>query len=251
LKSGLSVINIFLRRLQRGLLTASILATLGLPSVESAEEATAPTEAELRQRVRDLVHGMENVPLPLIIDALTGREVLPWAGEDSARLASVATDVLARINAEEIEAGRVNEAGNIVERYVLAALTENGFKAGRPAGPSGRARAAGYPDLEAIHEGRNYYVEVKSFSPSTISSTQRTFYLSPSTDFKVTRDAFHLLIAVELFEVRPDHYRAQSVRWLDLSRLHCDLKHEFNASNRDLYDPAQDLEIMIMATPPE
>lgn len=227
---------------------AMIFMSLLFPAVGWGQEVR---EVELRQRVRDLVHGMEDVPLPLIIDALTGHEVLSWAGEDTGLLQATAAAVLAGINAQGIEAGRVNEAGNIVETHVLAALRENGFVAGRPAGPSGRVRAAGYPDLEAAYDARHYYVEVKSFSAPAIDSTQRTFYLSPSTDFKVTRNAFHLLIAVELREEFPDHYRAQSVRWLDLSRLRCDLKHEFNASNRDLYDPARKLEIMLLAAPDE
>jgi len=228
-----------------------LAATLVVLSCGRAQEIAAPSDAELRQRVRDLVHGMADVPLPLIIDALTGREVLSWSGEDAAPLKSTAAAVLARINSAGIEARRVNEAGNVVERHVLAGLEENGFAAGRPAGASGRVSAAGYPDLEATHDGRHYYVEVKSFSSSTIDSTQRTFYLSPSTDFKVTRDAVHLLIAVELVAEQAGCYRAQSVRWLDLSRLRCDLKHEFNASNRDLYDPAQQLEIMLIAAPEE
>lgn len=244
-----SVIEFSPRRVVRVVLATTILASLVFPVIRGAEATAVVADAALRQRVPDLVHGMEDVPLPLIIDALTGHEVLPWSGEDSALLTATAADVLKRISAEGIEASRVNEAGNIVERCVLAALRENGFEAGRPAGPSGRVRAAGYPDLEAIRGDHHYYVEVKSFGGATINSTQRTFYLSPSTDFKVTRDAFHLLIAVELVEASADHYRAQSVRWLDLSRLRCDLKHEFNASNRDLYDPAQGLEILFTAAP--
>lgn len=208
-------------------------------------------EAALRQRVRDLREGLRDVPLPVIVEALSGHHVLSWAGESRERLTAVANDVLAAVNAADLTAARVNEAGNAVEAHVQAALAARGFRAGRPAGPSGRAHAAGYPDLEAIASegGDAFYIEVKTYHASTEDSTQRTFYLSPSADFKVTRDAFHLLIAVQLENVGDDVYRAASVRWLDLSRLRCDLKHEFNASNRDMYHPDSGLIVIERKAP--
>lgn len=230
---------------KRALLLVGILAAAGRPAIEVA----AADDAVLERRVRDLVHGMKDVPLPLVIKALSDCEVLPWSGEDASGLEAVALTVLRQINEHGIDAPRVNEAGNVVERHVIAALSTHGFAAHRPAGPSGRARAAGYPDLEVTQGERLYYVEVKSFGAATIDSTQRTFYLSPSIDFKVTKDAFHLLIAVELEQTSTNRYHARSARWLDLARLRCDLKHEFNASNRDLYDPSQNLEIVLVEPP--
>jgi len=205
---------------------------------ESPEAAAPETAEALRARIRDLVRGMRDVPLPLIVEALSGCRVLPWDGECGDALAEVAADVRASINRGGVSAGRVNEAGNLVERYVERALRRHGFAAGVPVAASGRARAAGYPDLEAGRDGCAFYIEVKTYSAKTRASTQRSFYLSPSADFKVTRDAHHLLIAVELEVAARGLYRAASVRWYDLSGLRCDLKHEFNASNRDLYGGA-------------
>jgi hypothetical protein len=217
------------------------LTLVGAGTLAAAERDAVASgdEVSLRQRVRDLREGLRDVPLPVIVEALSGHHVLPWTGESRERLTAVANDVLAAVNATDLTAARVNEAGNAVETHVQAALAARGFQAGRPAGPSGRTHAAGYPDLEAvaIDGGAAFYIEVKTYNASTEDSTQRTFYLSPSADFKVTRDAFHLLIAVQLEKVSDDVYRAASVRWLDLSRLRCDLKHEFNASNRDMYRP--------------
>jgi hypothetical protein len=194
-------------------------------------------EADLRARVRELRDGLRDVPLPLIIEEFSGHAVRPWQGECRDQLAAVGDDVLAAINREGLASARVNEAGNAVEVVVLAALGARGLRAGRPAGPSGHARVVGYPDLEAIAaDGATaFYIEVKTYSATTKDSAQRTFYLSPGTDFKVMRDAIHLLIAVQLEPVSDGRYRATSLRWLDLSGLRCDLKHEFNANNRDLY----------------
>jgi hypothetical protein len=171
----------------------------------------------------------------LIIEALASHRVLPWNGEEADALTAAADTVRASINQNGLDATRVNEAGNAVEDFVLDALRRAGFHAGRPVALSGRARVVGYPDLEATRDGVPFYVEVKTYGPATIDSTQRTFYLSPSGDFKVTHDAHHLLIAVELESNGAGHYHALAVRWLDLSRLRCDLKYEFNANNRDMY----------------
>ncbi len=209
----------------------------GLVVLAASPAVAEIVEPSMRERIQDMIHGVRDVPLPVIVEALSGHAVLPWEGEQKEALARVAGDVVASINKGGVLASRVNEAGNAVENFVQEALRANGFAAGRPVAPSGRARAAGYPDIAATRGGDAFYMEVKVFSSRTEDSTQRTFYLSPSADFKVTRDAHHLLIAIELAPAVKGLYRARSVRWLDLSRLVCDLKYEFNASNRDMYDP--------------
>ncbi len=203
----------------------------------------AADDGALRERIRGMIEPVRDVPLPLLIEALSGHEVLPWREQRGAELEAVARAVRDSINRGGITSARMNEAGNLVERHVLAALTANGFAAGRAIAPSGRARTAGYPDLEARAGEDAFYIEVKVYGPDTTDSTQRSFYLSPSADFKVVRDAHHLLIAVELFTVAKGLHRARTVRWLDLSGLRCDLKYEFNASNRDLYSPEAGLVI--------
>ncbi|MBE2213539.1 MAG: hypothetical protein IAE82_06680 [Opitutaceae bacterium] len=216
----------------------SILVMLACvtPAVHGGDPVADPAvQAQLRERIRDMAGGMKDVPLPAIIEALTGRRILHWQGESRDTLLSVADQIERRIAESEIEASRVNEAGNRVETVVIEAMRAAGIDTHRPRAESGRMRSAGYPDLEAEIDGAAFYIEVKTFSAATIDSSQRSFYLSPSTDFKVTRDAFHLLVAIELVPTSRGSYRARSVRWLDLSGLRCDLKYEFNASNRDLY----------------
>jgi len=186
----------------------------------------------------------ERVPLETVVEALCGCRVLDWQGEQVEGLIRIADSVLRRVRATPLSAARPNEVGNHLEEVVSAAIRELGWPVDRPSGPSGRRRSAGYPDLEFMAQGRAFYLEIKAFSPGTERSTQRTFYLSPSDDFKVTRDAFHLLLACEIVPVGEDTYRLQSVKWLDLRKLECRLKHEFNASNRDLYSDGNGLVIL-------
>lgn len=215
------------------LLVPARVATADAPRAESA--VSDPAALRTRERIRDMVAGMKDVPLPVIIEALTEHRVVPWQGESRDVLKTLAERIERLIEKREIEAARMNEAGNRVENVVLEAMHNMQIQAGRPRAESGRARSAGYPDLEATIGGTAFYIEVKTFSAATVDSTQRSFYLSPSTDFKVTHDAIHLLVAIELTPTARGTYRAQTVRWLDLSGLRCDLKYEFNASNRDLY----------------
>jgi hypothetical protein len=72
------------------------------------------------------------------------------------------------------------------------------------------------------------------------TTTQRTFYYSPSTATKVTRDALHLLLAFEI-EQRTENGRPLWVpagfKLVSLHNLQVKLKIEYNQGNRSLYDP--------------
>ena len=186
----------------------------------------------------------QRVPLDALVEALSGYQVLDWQGEERAGLTEVGDALIRTIGESPLSASRPNEIGNQLEDVVSSAIEDMGWLVGRPAGPSGRRRSVGYPDLEFKAGDRAFYLEVKAFSSGTERSTQRTFYLSPSDDFKVTRDAFHLLLACEIVSVGQDTYGLRSVKWLDLHALECRLKHEFNASNRDLYSDENELVIL-------
>jgi len=83
-------------------------------------------------------------------------------------------------------------------------------------------------------------VECKTFNIESLDTTFRSFYLSPSEDFKVTKDARHLAISFEIYvEGRSGNkniYKCKSWKILTLDRLLVDVKYEFNADNRRLYD---------------
>ncbi|MFP4283118.1 MAG: hypothetical protein ACLFU2_10885 [Opitutales bacterium] len=191
-------------------------------------------------------------PLHEVIPALFGAEavVQPYRGEQRPALAAAAHHALETIRAKGVTAGRPNEVGHAVEELLLEALRAAGFTVDRPLARSGRRRAAGYPDLEMTREGDRFYVEVKTYHPRTENSTQRTFYLSPSGDPKVTQPAIHLLFAFAMLPDvdEPGRYRAESMRVLDLHDLEVQLKFEYNAGNDDLYGAEAGLEVLYLET---
>lgn len=179
-----------------------------------------------------------------VIPALFGPEVLRYDGAQAPALKQALEESLRLINARGLSARRVNEIGNAVEPLILEALLSAGFSASRPTALSGQQRSAGYPDLEAKRGEDAFYFEIKTYHPRTEDSSQRTFYMSPARDPKVTHAAFHLLIGYAIEPAEDGTYYAKSVRLVDLSDLPVKLKIEYNASNRELYsEPFQLLQI--------
>lgn len=197
------------------------LAEVPADTGELASLATGPEVAEY--------------PFSAIIESIAGYQVLRWEGQAREALVSAGESLIAQTKASPIVSGRINEAGFAVEDLLEEALAARGLIVDTPRTQSGRRQSAGYPDLAARKDGRTFYLEVKCFSASTRHSTQRSFYLSPSDDPKVTEDAHHLLFGFELESLPEDRYRVVAVELVDLSDLTCSVKIEFNASNRDLY----------------
>ncbi|MCK4385356.1 MAG: hypothetical protein KAW52_03745, partial [candidate division Zixibacteria bacterium] len=86
--------------------------------------------------------------------------------------------------------------------------------------------------------GRIVYLDCKTYNTLTKDQSFRTFYFSPSKDPKITKDAFHLLLSFELEKAERQQKQAFiPVSWqiYTLDKLLVQVKHEFNASNKDLY----------------
>lgn len=99
-----------------------------------------------------------------------------------------------------------------------------------------KANSAGYPDREFTDNKRVVYLEVKSFAKTDKpKSTLRSFYLSPSDDFKVNKDALHLLIAFEVIKEK-DSYFVSGWKIVTVDKLLVDVKYEFNSDNKRLYE---------------
>jgi hypothetical protein len=89
-------------------------------------------------------------------------------------------------------------------------------------------------------DGRPTYLECKIYGEGSAMTTMRSFYLSPSDDFKVAQDARHLLLAFAIQRVPVPNsimseYRPTGFKLVDLHGLLCDVKYEFNSDNRRLY----------------
>jgi hypothetical protein len=195
----------------------------------------------MTERLEAMLRPLDPVSFSTATEALTGRKVLAFDPDNPdevgflANLKAAAGGAASRARSEGIVAGRPNEAGNAIEPVVIDALKKHGFAAGTPRCRSGRMRSAGYPDIRVYDGHRTAYIDCKTYSKRTKDQTLRTFYLSPSSDPKITDDAFHFLMSFELEQT--DSGVFLPVRWgiYELARLNLHLKFEFNASNRNLY----------------
>jgi len=205
----------------------------------------AETNALTERVLAELTQPAKKIPFKTVLHATTGHRLLDLDTNNSAHVELRAKILQAAALAGErarksgLTAIRANEAGNQIERFVRDALKESGLDARIPRNTADRAQATGYPDIE-ITGPVPCYLELKTYNAATVNTTQRSFYYSPSTTPKVTRDALHLLLAYELEKTErdgktvflPGHWKL-----ITLQDLEVDLKFEFNQSNRGLYGP--------------
>lgn len=203
-------------------------------------------EPNITYAIQQMRTAIKKIPFPKVIEALSGRRVIPFDHQNPADkkllddLCAAAGSACAAINKNGIRRKRANEVGNDIERFVSAALKEQGYDAGSPSTAAGRIQAVGYPDLcFKDGEGRVNYVECKTYNLESISTTMRSFYLSPSENFKITADAHHFGLSFEI-EAGPESvgervYRCAGWKVLTLDKLEVDVKYEFNSDNKRLY----------------
>ncbi|MDI6749003.1 MAG: hypothetical protein QMD73_02345 [Rhodocyclaceae bacterium] len=206
-----------------------------------AEQARRHYITRLEGVIRQMLQPLKGVPFNLVIEAMTGHRVLEFdIGKSEHRqlldaLVSGAVAAGEAINRVGIASRRVNEVGNKIEPFVRDALNAlPGARADIPATTSGRRKSAGYPDIEFTFGGTTCYLECKTFNPETAETTQRSFYFSPSAEFKVTRDALHFLLSYEMHRLG-ERYKTTRFKLLALESLSLDVKHEFNSDNQRLY----------------
>ncbi|MEO0116269.1 MAG: hypothetical protein ABIK97_01855 [candidate division WOR-3 bacterium] len=200
---------------------------------------------ELEQTIGRFLEPIKGIPFPIVIKALTGCKVLNFNPELDQnkkllrQLSKAAQLAGERAYREGIFTARPNEAGNHIEPFVLTSLRQVGLNADKPTSKSGKKKAAGYPDIQIVGEGGIVvYMDCKTYNTRTKDQTFRTFYFSPSPDPKITKDAFHLLMSFELDTAERKGKKAFiPISWqiYTLDQLLIQVKHEFNASNRDLY----------------
>jgi len=189
---------------------------------------------------------LKNIPLNLVIESLSGNKIIPFNQEDKrdmkvlSTLIEVAKLAGKNVNKEGIKRPRPNEVGNDIEPFVMEALRHFGYRADKPETKGGKIKAAGYPDIEIIDEfNRINYIECKTYNIENISTTQRSFYLSPSEDFKITKDGHHFVLSFEIYEERTigsmHLYKCKKWKIISVDKLLVDVKYEFNSDNRRLY----------------
>lgn len=202
---------------------------------------------ELQGVISKMLKPLKGLELGIIIEGLSDKKVIPFDYKSTkdkkvlTKLILVAKNSLKAINQKGIIRPRPNEVGNDIEKFVKDAFLDIKYEATTPTTNSGSSKSSGYPDITFIDEfNRINYLECKTYNIDNISTTQRSFYLSPSSDFKVTEDAHHFGISFEIYVdsvVKEGNiYKAKHWKILDLSKLELDVKYEFNSDNKRLYN---------------
>jgi hypothetical protein len=199
----------------------------------------------LENIVKQMLQPLKDIPFNIVIEAMTGKKVISFdftKQEHQMVLRLLKQSALSagkEINKTGILRTRPNEVGNDIEPYVRNALNSLGLNADIPVGPSGHKKAAGYPDILFWFNQEPYYLECKTYNIETANTTQRSFYFSPSDEFKVTYDAPHFILSYEIYvagEKGNKHiYKCKHYKMLSIESLSLDVKYEFNSDNKRVY----------------
>lgn len=198
---------------------------------------------QLEGVIKQMLQPLKDIPLKIVIKSLSNHEIIDFDKNDLSDkkllecLIEALKNSMESINKDGIQTSRPNEAGNAIEPYIKNELTDLGCKAETPMTKSGKRKSSGYPDIMFYDlSGRLNYLECKTFNKKDLDSSFRTFYLSPSSDFKITSDAHHFLASFEMGKQGSVFY-VKGFKLLTLEKLKVDVKNEFNANNKKLYEP--------------
>ena len=201
---------------------------------------------ELENLLARILQPIKDIPFSVVIKSLSNHRLIELdlnTKQDNQLLDDLVNSIKFSYDGgyiTRIKSARVNEVGNKIEEPLMNGINyaNTGLRACRPNTKDGKKQSSGYPDILLYDkDGRPTYLEVKTFSPNSKETFFRSFYLSPSNSFKVDKDARHLLVGFEI-EKDGDQYKPISWELIDLYKIKCNLKHEFNTNNKCLYDQA-------------
>jgi len=197
----------------------------------------------LENVVKQMLKPFKDIPFNLVIESLTGHKVLKFDNKQDKELLEVIKEVAVsggkKINKSGIVSIRANEVGNYIENFVKDAMKEFKLKPDTPAGKSGNKKSSGYPDIIFYYKNNPYYLECKTYNLKNVATTQRSFYFSPSEEFKVTHDTVHFMLSYEMMVTgssgKANVYKCKHYKVVSLEALSIDIKYEFNSDNKRLY----------------
>ena len=201
---------------------------------------------KLENVIKQMLTPLKKIPFNLVIEAITGYKILPFDKnndldlrvlDDLEKVAYIAGE---KINKIGIKRPRPNEVGNDIEKFVKDALNNIGYQAEKPKLKSGKGKSTGYPDILFVDTfNRVNYLECKTYNIKNIDTTMRSFYLSPSDNFKITQDAHHFILSYEIFvngRIGGNNiYNCKKWKILSIENLEVDVKYEFNSDNARMY----------------
>ena len=163
---------------------------------------------ELQCIIAQMLKPLNGLKFNLVIEGLSGYKIIPYNPKDPQdlqllkTLTNIATKTGNEINTTGIEKMRPNEAGNEIEKFIKNAMINENITPQTPLTQSGKRKAAGYPDIEFKDQfNRTNYLECKTYNTDSENSAFRSFFVSPSQDFKVTENAHHFLLSYEMYNV--------------------------------------------------
>jgi Holliday junction resolvase len=198
---------------------------------------------KLENVIKQMIAPLKNIPLKLVLESISGKKVIPFDKDNPQhlelleKLKKAAQLACQKINdAGGILSNRVNEVGNKVELPIKNALRQVGFTdADVPVNKKGRKQSSGYPDLGFNCKDFYVYIECKTYNKNNIGTTQRSFYLSPTEGFKVTKDAVHLVVSLEIEQKSARVFTATAWKIVQIEKIDVDVKREFNSDNKRIY----------------
>lgn len=190
---------------------------------------------------------LTDIPFPQVVKAAAGHVVFPVNPKnDSAWLARVAAaverTVLVLNGADSAfhRGGRINEASRFIEEQLRVELSrEAKWKATIPRTAAGGEQTTGYPDILLVREdGAVVYLDPKLYEDGSGGTSLRSFYFEPKrATNKILYDGHHLIIGFQHNGKSGSALRITAWNIVDASQLRVRLKAEFQAANRDLYQP--------------
>ena len=201
---------------------------------------------KLENVIEQMLQPLKNIPLSLVVSVISKYKVIPFNPNNTKdkkvlNMEKQVADIGGKeFNKKHITSNRVNEIGNHIEKFVKDALNKCNYKADVPMTKNGKKKATGYPDIQFKDEfNRINYLECKTYNINNIGTTQRSFYLSPSENFKITCNAHHFVLSYEIFVFKNKNgrniYKCKSWKILSIENLEVDVKYEFNSDNKRLY----------------
>ncbi len=192
---------------------------------------------QLENCIEQMIRPMKNIPFNLIIKSMFGYEVEFFDFNNKQHIKTL--EILKNVGFNIVNKtynfkGRPNEFGNQIEIIVKNEMNKLNLNADIPTNSQGKKAASGYPDIAFELENKIYYLECKTFNKKNVNDSFRTFYFSPEKHSKITANTVHFLFSFEV-EKRKDCFYVKSYKIISLNSLYCNLKSEFNASNKELY----------------
>ena len=204
----------------------------------SPEEIRSLQMSQLKEAAKIFLRPMERLPFPVVIEAMTGFQILPIAADRRRLLRALVKSCIA-VTAESIArpviANRPNDVSAQVERLLLEQLKSNQLLVEYPVRSAGKG-GGGYPDFLLRDRGDPAYLEVKVSREQNIAQgSARNFFYQPSANGKIRFHAPHILAGFAIEEVTAKKWRLTRWKIVDLFFLRVRLKPEYNADNLEIY----------------